>query len=68
MRGLVFLAAALLALATSTALAQDADVIEEVDETAPYVDPAVDEITVTGTQSDVTNIQSESKAVSAFSM
>ena len=30
--------------------------------------PDVDEITVTGTQSDVTDIQSESQAISAFSM
>ena len=72
-RSLIYLGVAVLALAGSFALAQDApiaetDAIEEIDETERQSNPDIDEITVTGMQSDVTNIQNESQAVSAFSM
>lgn len=71
-RGILFLGLAsvlvsVLGLA-STGIAQEraeSDEPAEVERSAPS---SVDEITVTGTQSDVTDIQSESQAITAFSM
>lgn len=57
-----------LALTAGSLCAQDADSADDVDATGQRVAPDIDEITVTGVQADVTNIQSESQAVTAFSM
>ena len=70
-RGFVRLGVALLALAGAPVQAQEdqdreAGSVEELDEAGRRDAPNIDEITITGTQSDVTNIQNESKAVSAF--